>query len=355
MSFADPWFLALFAPLAFVAWRLLRRGRRTGLRFSATARLPVRTAGWRAKAAALAPFLLLAAFALLVVAAARPRTPLAHDRKSIDAIAIAMTVDVSGSMNALDLAPLNTDFSRPTKKLEEYTRLSVVKRLFAEFVAKRPDDLIGLVSFGTYASTVSPLTMDHEMLLHSLKGVEIPSTVFDAQGNAIGGEDEANTAVGDGLATALLRLKDAKPKSKIVILLSDGVSNTGAVEPKDAAATAAKMGVKVYCIGIGTAQRRTPLLVRDGYGRYGVIANRMTFDERQLKGIASATGAMYFPVNDRNSLEKALAEIDQLETTKLEADAYDRWDEHFVPFLLSGAALVFFAVSLSMAASRRLA
>ena len=114
MSFADPWFLALFAPLAFVAWRLLRRGRRTGLRFSATARLPVRTAGWRAKAAALAPFLLLAAFALLVVAAARPRTPLAHDRKSIDAIAIAMTVDVSGSMNALDLAPLNTDFSRPT-------------------------------------------------------------------------------------------------------------------------------------------------------------------------------------------------------------------------------------------------
>ena len=81
----------------------------------------------------------------------------------------------------------------------------------------------------------------------------------------------------------------------------------------------------------------------------------MTFDERQLKGIASATGAMYFPVNDRNSLEKALAEIDQLETTKLEADAYDRWDEHFVPFLLSGAALVFFAVSLSMAASRRLA
>ena len=95
--------------------------------------------------------------------------------------------------------------------------------------------------------------------------------------------------------------------------------------------------------------------MRDGFGRYGVVADRMTFDERQLKGIASATGAMYFPVNDRDSLEKALAEIDQLETTKLDADAYDRWDEHFAAFLLVGAILVFLAVSLSMSASRRLA
>ena len=318
--------LLLLLPLGLAAWRLLRRGRRSGIRFSATSRLPAKTAGWRAKLASLTPFILLAGLALLIVAAARPRTPLAHDKKSIDAIAIAMTVDVSGSMDALDLAPSGTDFRNPSKKLEEWTRLSVVKRLFAEFVEKRPDDLIGLVSFGTYATTVAPLTMDHEMLLHALKGVEIPSTVFDAQG-----------------------------KSKIVILLSDGVSNTGVVEPKDAAATAAKMGVKVYCIGIGTALRRTPRLVRDGYGRYGVVADRMTFDERQLKGIAAATGAMYFPVNDRDSLEKALAEIDQLETTKLEADAYDRWDEHFAAFLFGGAVLVFLAVSLSMFASRRLA
>ena len=355
MSVANPWFLLLALPLAFAAWRLLRRGRRTGLRFSAVSRLPAKTAGWRAKVAALTPFVLLAGLALLVVAAARPRTPLAHEKKSIDAIAIAMTVDVSGSMDALDLAPVGTDFSRPSKGLEEWTRLAVVKRLFAEFVAKRPDDLVGLVSFGTYASTVSPLTMDHEMLLHVLRGVEIPGTVFDANGNVIGGEDEANTAVGDGLATALLRLKDAKPKSKIVILLSDGKSNTGAVEPKDAAATAAKMGVKVYCIGIGTSRNLTPRLVRDGFGRYGVVADRMNFDERQLRSIADATGGMYFPVSDRESLAKALAEIDQLETTRIDADAYDRWDEHFNGFLLPGALLVFLAVSLSMSASRRMA
>ena len=194
MTFATPLMLLLLLPLGLAAWRLLRRGRRSGIRFSATSRLPAKTAGWRAKLASLTPFILLAGLALLIVAAARPRTPLAHDKKSIDAIAIAMTVDVSGSMDALDLAPSGTDFRNPSKKLEEWTRLSVVKRLFAEFVEKRPDDLIGLVSFGTYATTVAPLTMDHEMLLHALKGVEIPSTVFDAQGNAIGGEDEANTA-----------------------------------------------------------------------------------------------------------------------------------------------------------------
>ena len=133
MTFATPWMLLLLLPLGIAAWRLLRRGRRSGIRFSATSRLPAQTAGWRAKLASLTPFILLAGLALLIVAAARPRTPLAHDKKSIDAIAIAMTVDVSGSMDALDLAPSGTDFRNPSKKLEEWTRLSVVKRLFAEF------------------------------------------------------------------------------------------------------------------------------------------------------------------------------------------------------------------------------
>ena len=146
MTFATPLMLLLLLPLGLAAWRLLRRGRRSGIRFSATSRLPAKTAGWRAKLASLTPFILLAGLALLIVAAARPRTPLAHDKKSIDAIAIAMTVDVSGSMDALDLAPSGTDFRNPSKKLEEWTRLSVVKRLFAEFVEKRPDDLIAVVA-----------------------------------------------------------------------------------------------------------------------------------------------------------------------------------------------------------------
>ena len=232
MSFANPLMFLLLLPIAFAAWRLLRRGRRSGIRFSAVGRLPAKAAGWRAQVAALTPLILLAGLALLTVAAARPRTSLAHEKKSVDAIAIAMTVDVSGSMDALDLTPKGERFSRET------TRLAVVKKLFAKFVEQRPDDLIGLVTFGGYAATRSPLTADHEALLNVLKGVEIPSIAVDAQGRAIA-QDEQMTAIGDGLATALARLKDAKPKTKIVILLSDGVSNTGAVEPDEAAAAAA--------------------------------------------------------------------------------------------------------------------
>ena len=348
MSFANPWMLVLFAPLALAAWRLLRRGRKAGVRFSALGRIPAKSSGWRAKVAALTPFILLAGLALLVLAAARPRTSLAHEKKSVDAIAIAMTVDVSGSMDALDLTPKGERFSRNT------TRLAIVKKLFAEFVSKRPDDLIGLVTFGGYASTRSPLTADHAALLNVLKGVEIPSLAVDEQGRAISA-DEQMTAIGDGLATALARLKEAKPKSKVVILLSDGVSNTGAVEPDAAADAAAKLGVKVYAIGVGTRSRRTPIFGRDIFGRTTIQYADMTFDEKQLKSIAKRTGGTYFPVNDRDSLEKALDEIDQLETTKLDADIYNRWREHFVPFLLIGAVLVLLAISLSMSASRRMA
>ena len=348
MNFANPLMLLLFAPLAFAAWRLLRRARRSGIRFSAVGRLPAKAAGWRAKLAALTPYVLLAGLALLAVAAARPRTSLAREKKSVDAIAIAMTVDVSGSMDALDLTPKGERFSRET------TRLAVVKKLFAQFVEQRPDDLIGLVTFGGYAATRAPLTADHAALLNVLKGVEIPSIAVDAQGRAIA-QDEQMTAVGDGLATALARLKDAKPKTKIVILLSDGVSNTGAVEPDEAAAAAAKMGVKVYAIGVGTRSRRTPIFGRDIFGRATIQYADMTFDEKQLRSIARKTGGTYFPVNDRDSLEEALKEIDQLETTKLDADVYNRWRENFVWFLIPGVLCVLAAVSLSMAAARRVA
>ena len=348
MSFANPLMLLFFVPIAVAAWRLLRRGRRSGIRFSAVGRLPVKAAGWRAQLAALTPFILLAGLSLLTIAAARPRASLAHAKKSVDAIAIAMTVDVSGSMDALDLTPKGERFSRET------TRLAVVKKLFAEFVGKRPDDLIGLVTFGGYASTRSPLTADHEALLNVLKGVEIPSSAYDANGRRIG-EEESLTAIGDGLATALARLKDAAPKTKIAILLSDGVNKTGAVEPEEAAAAAAKMGIKVYVIGVGTKARRTPFFNQDMFGRTFVDYANMQFDEKQLRSIAKKTGGMYFPVNDRDSLEKALEEIDQLETTQLDADVYNRWNEHFTSFLLLGAIFVLLSVSLSMSASRRVA
>lgn len=348
MSFASPMALLLLAPIAFAAWRLLRRGRRNGARFSALARISPDSAGWRAKVAECTPFILIASLVLLTIAAARPRTQLGHSSRNVNAIAIAMTVDVSGSMDALDLTPEGVQFSRET------TRLAIVKKLFAEFVGKRPDDLIGLVTFGGYASTRVPLTADHEALLAVLKGVEIPSIAVDAQGRAIAG-DEQMTAIGDGLATALARLKDAKPTSKIVILLSDGVSNVGAVDPDEAAKAAAEMGIKVYAIGVGTGNRRTPIIGRDFFGRTSIQYTDTTFDEGQLKSIAELTGGRYFAVNDRDALSEALEEISGLETTPIEADTYDRWEEHFIPFLVIGVIGIMLSSSLSMSATRRLA
>ena len=345
MSFAWPLCFLLSVPLALAAWRMLRRGRRAGIKFAPVRRLPARTAGWRARVANLAPWFFLAGAALLIIAAARPRTSLARSSRSVDAIAIAMAVDVSGSMEALDFTPRGAS--------TEKTRLDVVKEMFAKFVEARPDDLIGLVTFGGFASTRVPLTADHEVLLHVLKGVKVPSLAYDANGRPVD-QEEQMTAIGDGLATAIARVKDADMKSKIVILLSDGVSNTGAVEPDAAAAAAAKLGIRVYTIGVGTRSNRTPFRVRDGYGRSAIQYADMSFDESQLKSIASKTGARYFGVRDEGGLKAALEEIDSLEKTTLDRTAYQRWNEYFPWFLVPGAALLLLAVSLQMFASRRL-
>ena len=345
MSFAWPLCFLLGVPLALAAWRMLRRGRRAGIKFAPVRRLPARTAGWRARVANLAPWFFLAGAALLIIASARPRTSLARSSRSVDAIAIAMAVDVSGSMEALDFTARGAS--------TEKTRLDVVKEMFAKFVEARPDDLIGLVTFGGFASTRAPLTADHEVLLHVLKGVQVPSVAYDANGRPVD-QEEQMTAIGDGLATAIARVKDADMKSKIVILLSDGVSNTGAVEPDAAAAAAAKLGIRVYTIGVGTRSNRTPFRVRDMFGRSAIQYADMSFDESQLKSIASKTGARYFGVRDEGGLKAALEEIDSLEKTTLDRTAYQRWNEYFPWFLVPGAALLLLAVSLQMFASRRL-
>ena len=356
MSFAFPYAFVLFVPFAFAAWRMLRRGRRSGVRFAPVRRLPAKTAGWRARLASVAPWIFLAGVCALVLACARPRRPLNRANKNVDAIAIAMTVDVSGSMEALDLSP---EFSgrknvRSVNIDALKTRLDVVKELFAKFVEARPDDLIGLVTFGGFAASRVPLTADHEALVKTLKGVEVPSVSYDSNGQPVDAE-ETMTAIGDGLMTALSRLKGAEVKSKIAILLSDGMSNTGAVDPDDAAKAAAKMGIKVYTIGVGTRGSRTPFRSRDMFGRASIAYANMSFDESQLKSIAETTGARYFAVDDADGLKAALDEIDALEKTTIDRTVFQRYHEYFPPFLLAGAVMVFLAVSLQMSASRRLA
>lgn len=342
--FAFPWAFLLLLPLAFAGWRLLRKGsRRVALPFAPMHRLPVRTSGWRSIAARVAPYLFLAGSLLLVVAAARPQTYFAKERHSADAIAIAMVVDVSGSMEALDLSPISPLL--PGAK----TRLEVVKDVFAQFIEERPDDLVALVTFGGYASTRSPLTADHDALLQILKGTVIPKG--DAA-NARVSSDELMTAVGDGLATACARLQNAEPTTRIAVLLSDGVSNTGIITPDRAAELAKELGIKVYTIGVGS-NGEVPVKVQDPFGREVVRNFIVEFDETQLKSIAETTGGRYFSVSDNKGFRAAVEEIDKLEKTKVERVVYNNYNEKFAWFLLAGAALAMAAVLVNSAILRR--
>ena len=327
MQFLNPYILlvGIVIPLLAIYYILVGR-RRATLRLSTlgTQRPPRTLRYWLRHM----PIVLrLAALAALIVALVRPVEVTHESETTTDGIDIVLAMDISGSMLARDFQP---------------DRLTAAKQLAAEFTANRMGDRISVVAFAGEAFTQCPLTSDQASVATML--TRLRSGIIDD-----------GTAIGNGLATAVNRLRESSSKSKVVILLSDGVSNTGAVEPDEAAAAAAKMGVKVYAIGVGTRSRRTPVFARDIFGRTTIQYSDMTFDEKQLKSIASATGGMYFPVNDRDSLENALAEIDQLETTALDADTYDRWAEHFVSFLVPGALLVLVAVSLSMAASRRMA
>jgi Ca-activated chloride channel family protein len=338
--FATPYAFLLLIPWGIAAWRLFRRGARSALLFAPMHRLPARTAGWRSVVARLLPMIFVLGAGLLIVAAARPQTFFARERRTVDALAIAMAVDVSGSMEALDLTE-----GTPTGANAQ-TRLDVVKTMFARFIEQRPDDLIALIAFGGYASTRSPLTADHPALLQILKATSIPKSEFDEQGRAVS-QEELLTAIGDGLATACARLQDAEPRTRVVVLLSDGESNTGIITPEQAAETAAKLGFRVYTIGVGTTGR-APFKTRDAFGREVVGYAEVRLNEVQLKLIAEKTSGRYFNVRDTAGFKEALDAINALETTRISRNVYNQYDEKFLPFLALGALLTTLSVLLNL-------
>ena len=341
--FATPLAFLLLVPWALAAWRLFRRGAPAAILFAATHRLPARTAGWLVQ---LAPLLFLAGALLLIIAAARPQTFLSRTQHHINAIAIEMVVDVSGSMEALDLSERNA------LGVNYKSRLDVVKESFAEFIAQRPDDLIGLVSFGGYASTRCPLTADHEALLHVLQGVEIPRSRTDAQGRPVD-QEETLTAIGDALATAVARLANAEPKTRIIVLLTDGDSNTGIIAPEQALDAAKKTGTRIFTIGVGS-NGKAPFRVRDAFGRDAIAYGEVTFNPDLLKRMAEESGGAYFGVRDHDAMQRTMQSISELVTTPIARTTYEQYNERFVWFLLSGALLTILSLTLQMQAARRL-
>ncbi len=334
MHFGQPWMLLLLLPWAVAVWRVARRARTEGTVFaSASLRFGGARPTWRLRACRWLPLGFLAGVLALIVAAAEPRGAVAREVRAADALAVMMAVDVSGSMRGLDLS----------EGAHEATRLDVVKRLFRNFVEQRPDDLIGLVTFGGYAGVRAPLTADHRALLHTLSGVEIPGerNGLDDKGRPVS-EDELLTAIGDGLAVSLLRLKAAEPETRIVILLSDGESNAGAVSPTEAAQAAHALGIRVYTIGVGS-NGLTKVRARDAFGREVLEKVMMTLDEATLKAIAETTGGEYANVRSPQQLEAFLRHISELETTRVERQIYTRYRAALRPWLMAGLALCLLA------------
>jgi len=283
---------------------------------------------------------------LAIIALARPQTVFSRTRHSVDVIAIQMVVDVSGSMEALDMS------IRTPAGVKYRTRLDAVKETFARFVEERPDDLIGLVTFGGYATTRCPLTTDHSALLHVLKGVQIPKPAQDKDGRVIN-QEELLTAIGDALATACARMEHAEPKSKIIVLLSDGESNTGIIKPGEALEAAKKLDIKAYTIGVGSSDR-APFRGRDIFGRETIQYAHVSLDEKLLRKIADRTGGQYFNVRDPNGLKRAMDDINALEKTRVERDVYNQYNELFLWFLAPAVGLIVLATSFNMLVTRKI-
>ena len=316
-EFREP-VLLLLALLAIPVFLLGRRSPGRVL-FSSFALLPTARGGWRVRLAWLPDALLALALLALALAVAGPRIGERASRIEREGIAIMMIVDTSGSMSALDL-------STPDR---ERTRLQAVQDVFEHFVLGggplpgRPDDAVGLVRFAGYADTAAPLTLDHENLVAVARNLEITTA-----------REENFTAIGDALGLAVERLRDSPARSRIAVLLTDGVNNAGVETPAAAAELARSQGVKVYTIGAGSTGIAR-MRVQDLRGsRLRAVA--VEIDEKTLRGIAERTGGQYFRADNADALIEVYAEIDSLERSRITEDRSRQYDELFaVPLILA--------------------
>ncbi len=341
----DPLWLLLLVPVALISFYALRSRRRTAVLYSSTQLLKAlpTTLALRFKRSLF--WLRMLGLGLIVVALARPQKGLEEFRIRSEGIAIQMCIDRSGSMQALDFEVDN----------RQVNRLEAVKKVFRDFVSGqgklggRPDDLIGLISFGGFAESLCPLTLDHGVLLQILNTVEIPNPIKDSQGRIINErllQEEMATAIGDAVALAVGRLKDAKAKSKVVIVLSDGENTAGVVDPQAAAEAAKSFGVKIYAIGVGSTGT-APFPAVDAFGRTVLVPQRVQLDEQSLKSLAETTGGQYFNAKDTASLEGVYASIDRLEKTLTDGLLYTDYREFYHWFLLPGLGIVLLEIALS--------
>ena len=313
IEFANPQFfwLLLSLPLALLWYLFKRKKEVASLKISSVKGFSVSTLTSKLRPVLFA--LRLLALASIITALARPQIEDISTRtKTTKGIDIVMAIDVSSSMLARDLKP---------------NRLSALKDVAADFIKQRPNDRIGLVGYAAESYTKTPITSDKSIVLNALREITY-------------GELEDGTAIGMGLATSVNRLKESKAISKVIILLTDGVNNSGFIEPKTAADIAVEFGIKTYTIGLGTnGNALSPVTYnRDGTFRYGM--RQVEIDEELLKEIAQVTGGKYFRATDNEKLEEIYDEINKLEKTEIEEFKYYKYEEKFRPLILLAGALL---------------
>ena len=256
------------------------------------------------------------AIALLIVAMARPQSSNKWENITTEGIDIVMSLDISSSMLARDFDP---------------DRLEAAKDVATQFITGREQDKIGLVIFSGESFTQCPLTTDHAVLINLFKDIQ-------------SGMIEDGTAIGLGLANAVNRLKDSQAKSKVIILLTDGVNNQGEIAPLTAAELAKTFGIRVYTIGIGT-QGTAPYPVQTAFG-VSMRNMPVKIDEEVLQQIAEMTGGQYFRATDNNKLKAIYEQIDQLEKSKIEVKQFSTRNEEYLMFALLGALFLLLEIAL---------
>jgi len=251
----------------------------------------------------------LLALTLLIIALARPQTTLSRQDITVEGIDLVMALDISGSMLAMDFRP---------------DRLEAAKEVAAEFIDGRPNDRIGLVVFSGESFTQCPLTIDHSVLKNLFKDIK-------------SGMIEDGTALGDGLATAVGRLKDSKAVSKVIILLTDGVNNMGSIDPLSAAEIAKLYGIRIYTIGVGTIGM-APYPIQTPFG-IQVQNVEVKIDEPLLQEISRMTDGRYFRATSNAKLREIYQEIDKLEKSKIDVTEFRRKKDEYIPLVILALAL----------------
>lgn len=326
IQFASPVFFALllFLPVMIYWYWQSYKQQQASLKVSSLSGLHHLPASWKVRFRPLLLVLRLLTFTALVIALARPQSSSTSENINSEGIDIVLCMDVSGSMLAEDFDP---------------NRIEAAKKVAEEFVKDRISDRIGLVIFSGESFTQCPITTDHAVLINQIRQIK-------------SGLLQDGTAIGMGLATSVDRLRNSKAKSKVIILLTDGVNNTGLIDPLTANEIAKAYGIRVYTIGVGTKGIAPyPIQTPAGIQRQNM---EVQIDEALLQTISKETGGKYFRATDNSSLEKIYREIDKLEKTKVEITSFKRYAERFFPFAMAALLLLALEVVLRYTVFRSL-